>query len=235
MNDEKRTISGWHKAEAALTAITIPLLFYSIYYIFMVATDERMMGAVQRIFYFHVGSAIASYVAFGIVLVCSLAFLGLRERRFDIINEAAAEVAFVFCTITLASGMIWGYSAWNTLFRWEEPRLVSFLLLWLIALSFLLMRHFGDARKLGAHCAVLGILGALTVPLVWISITFVPQSAQLHPRVVDTGGLKHPTFYVGMFVSMGALIALQLKLIAMRARIGFLSERVTDQMESYDG
>lgn len=232
MNDEIKKRSGWRLAESALTTITIPLIFYSTYYIFMVATDERMMGAVQRIFYFHVGSAIASYVAFGIVLICSLAYLGLRDRKFDIINEAAAEVAFVFCTITLASGMIWGYSAWNTLFRWEEPRLVSFLLLWLIALSFLLMRHFGDVRKLGAHSAVLGILGALTVPLVWISITFAPQSAQLHPRVVDTGGLKHPSFYIGMFLSMGALVALQLKLTITRARIGFLAARVADLEES---
>lgn len=211
--------------ERALIPLSALLVSLALYLVFMVVPDERTMGAVQRIFYFHVGSAITCYVAFGVVLLSSIAYLGFRERRFDLLNEAAAEVGFVFCTMTLLSGMIWGRSAWNTWFRWE-PRLVTFLLLWLIFLAFNLMRRFGDTRLLGVHSAVLGILGSVTVPAVWLSVKLLPQVAQLHPQVVETGGLKDPLFKYAMWVTMGALVTLAGALFALRARIALTEDMV---------
>src|SRR5690606_24123628 len=126
----------------------------SNYLIFFYVPDEAVMGAVQRIFYFHVGSAVACYCSFAVAFAAGLGFLSQRERAFDVLGEAAGEVGFVFCSIVLASGMIWGKSAWGAWFVWE-PRLVTFLALWYIFLGFNLLRMLGDARKIALHSAVL--------------------------------------------------------------------------------
>lgn len=202
--------------------IVVLLVAYALYLVFLIVPNERIMGPVQRIFYFHVASAMACYCAFGVVLVSSLGYLATRSKKADLLSEAAGEVGFVFCTIVLLTGMIWGHSAWNTWFRWE-PRLVSFLLLWIIFLSFNALRMFGDIARTPMHSAVLGILGAVTVPLVVFSINFLPQSAQLHPQVVgNVGGLAHPSFKQTLAVATFALIGLQGYLIWIRYRIGLL-------------
>jgi heme exporter protein C len=206
-----------------LTIIAGVLVFAALRAAFMVVPDEKVMGAVQRIFYFHVASAIACYVAFAMVLIASLFYLATRAQIFDIVNDAAAEVGFVFCTITLASGMIWGHSAWNTWFRWE-PRLVTFLLLWLIFLAFLILRHTSELTVRATHSAVLGIVGACVVPLVWVSVKFLPQTAQLHPQVIENRGLKDPLYYYGLNCAIWALVMLQFLLVSIRIRLGIIRD-----------
>lgn len=207
--------------DALCVAVVGAAILYSNYLVFLVVPNERVMGPVQKIFYFHVGSAISCYVAFGIVLIASLAYLATRDMRADAVSQAGGEVGFVFCTVVMTTGMIWGHAAWNTWFRWE-PRLVTSLLLWLIFLSFNILRAFGDPRKIAAHTAVLGIIGAVTVPLVVFSIKLLPQMAQLHPVVVENRGLKDPSFESTLFICMGSLVLLTMLLIWIRARIGWL-------------
>jgi heme exporter protein C len=192
------------------------------YMVFMVVPNEQIMGAVQRVFYFHVASAMACYAAFGVVLIASIGFLVTRSTKADELSVAAGEVGFVFCTIVLFTGMIWGHSAWNTWFRWQEPRLVTFLVLWLIFLSFTVLRNFGDPKKTAVHGSVLGILGALSVPIVYVSIKFLPQSARLHPEVVERGGLRDPSYWQAFGLSVFAVLSLCGLLVWLRYRIGRL-------------
>ena len=202
-----------------LAFLTLALVAVSQYFIFMLVPNERVMGAVQRIFYFHVGSAIACYAAFAVVFVSSLKFLATRSNKSDAWSAAAGEVGFLLCTITLVTGMIWGKSAWNTWFSWEEPRLVTFLVLWLIFLSFTALRNFGDPAKVSIHASVLGILGALSVPIVYVSIKLLPKSAQLHPEVLEHAGLKDPSYWWAFGLSVFALLSLQALLTWIRVRI----------------
>ncbi len=220
-----------------LTLGVFLLVGYAQYMVFMVVPNEQVMGAVQRVFYFHVASALACYAAFGAVFVASLLYLSSRERRADIFAVAAGEVGFVLCTVVLITGMIWGHSAWNTWFRWEEPRLVTFLVLWLIFLSFTVLRNFGDPTKTAVHGSILGILGALSVPLVYISIKFLPQSARLHPEVVEHGGLKAPSYWTAFGLSVAAFMFLAALLIWLRYRVGVLEHVATEALldeETYD-
>lgn len=195
------------------------------YFIFMVVPNEQVMGAVQRIFYFHVATALACYAAFFVVFVASVSYLTSRDKRHDRISVAAGEVGFVFCTIVLITGMIWGHSAWNTWFRWEEPRLVTFLVLWLIFLSFTVLRNFGDPAKTAVHGSILGIIGAASVPLVYASIKLLPQSARLHPEVIEHGGLKDVWFYRALGVSVVGMLLLCALLVWVRYRIGVAEDR----------
>jgi heme exporter protein C len=220
-----------------LTLSALLLVGYAQYMVFMVVPNEQVMGPVQRVFYFHVASALACYAAFGAVFVASLLYLATREPKSDIFASAAGEVGFVLCTIVLVTGMIWGHSAWNTWFRWEEPRLVTFLVLWLIFLSFTVLRNFGDPTKTAAHGSILGILGALSVPLVYVSVKFLPQSARLHPEVIEHGGLKSSSYWTAFGLSLVAFVVLGGLLIWLRYRVGLLEHAAREVLvdeDSYD-
>ena len=211
------------------TLFTSAFVSFSLYYTFLVVPNERLMGPVQRIFYFHVGGAIACYCAAAFVLVGALGYLATRSTKMDALSEAGGEVGFVLCSIVLATGMIWGHSAWNTWFRWE-PRLVSFLLMWFIFLAFTLLRRFGDPDRIAPHSAVLGIIGAVMVPIVVYSVKFLPNLPQLHPVVVENRGLKDIRFVWGMFIAMGGMVSLQLTLVALRYRIALLEREKRESL-----
>jgi len=175
----------------ALSAIGTSI---GIYLVFLVVPNEQVMGAVQRVFYFHVASALASYAVIVLLLFASAFYLITRKDAWDALAEASASVAFMFCSIVLASGMIWGKSAWNTWWRWE-PRLVSFLVLWLILFSYVLLRSFAkNSSKQKSFAAVLGIVAAINVPIVIVSVKFLNQAEQLHPEVVGRQGLRTASF-----------------------------------------
>lgn len=210
--------------EALVLALTAGLIGYTNYLTFLVVPNERLMGPVQRIFYFHVGSAVACYIACAVLLVASLWVLATRSAAADAVGQAAGEVGLLFAAIVLFSGMIWGHSAWNTWFRWE-PRLVTFLLLCLVFLALNLLRVFGDPAKTPQHAAVLGIVSAVTVPLVVYSVKLLPHVAQLHPQVVENRGLREPIFEYTMFVAMAALVVLQGVLVWYRARLELARRR----------
>lgn len=230
-------MSGSSKLYTLAVSLTLLIVGFAQYLVFMVVPNERIMGAVQRVFYFHVASAFACYAAFGVVFFASLLFLATRKRSADLLCIAAGEVGFVFCTITLVTGMIWGHSAWNTWFRWEEPRLVTFLVLWLIFLSFVVLRNFGDPTKTAEHGSILGIIGAASVPLVYLSIKLLPQSARLHPEVIEHGGLKAPSYWWAFGISVVGMLSLCAVLVWLRFMIGRAEERARSRLiedASYD-
>ena len=212
--------------DGSLLLITFLSVWYSLYMILLIAPEERTMGSVQKIFYFHVASAINCYVAIGLLLLGSILYLASPKKIFDCIAHASSEVAFMLASIVLVTGMIWGHAAWNTWFRFE-PRLITFLLLWLILFSIQILRMYGDRQKIPTHSAILGIVGAITVPLMVYSITLLPASAQLHPQVLAHNGLKDPLFTKTLTISIWSLFFLTLTLIRTRYRMILIEEKLS--------
>ena len=208
-----------------LFAVASALLLYANYLVFVVVPNEVTMGAVQRILYFHVGSAIACYSAVAILLVSSLGYIATRNPSLNHLAVAANEVGVVFCSIVLVTGMIWGNAAWNTPFR-MEPRLVSSLVLWLILISILVLRRFGDSERRDTHAAVMSVVGAIMIPIVILSMRFLPQTGQLHPRVAENPSALPDGFRNAMSWAIYACMALQFALIWLRARVEDLRLRV---------
>ncbi len=97
----------------------------------IVAPREAIEGEVQRLFYIHVPSALAAYLAFVVVFAASIALLWTRDMRFDAVARAAAGVGVLFTVLTLATGAIWGKRSWGVWWAWDA-RLTSTLLLLLI-------------------------------------------------------------------------------------------------------
>src|SRR5216684_876414 len=166
---------------AVLTAL---LLAYALYQALVVAPTERTMGDVQRIFYYHVPSAWTAFLLFFVSLVASVGYLVKRNPKVDALAMVSAEVGVVFCTVVLVTGPIWARPVWGIWWTWDV-RLTSTLVLWLIYVSYLLLRRFSDSAQAPVLAAVLAVFGALDIPLVYFSIWFFRTQ---HPQPVIGGG-----------------------------------------------
>ena len=167
------------------------LMLADLYLIFMVAPTDAVMGDVQRVFYFHVPVAIVSFLAFFVVFVASVGYLVRRGRRWDSIAHASAEVGVLFVSLALITGIIWGRPVWNTWWTWE-PRLTTTLILWLIYVSYLMIRSYAPSQdKAARYSAVVGIIGFVDVPIVYYSVVWWRSI--------------HPSPVVGPFAESGAL------------------------------
>ena len=163
---------------------TAVLLAFALYEALVVAPTERTMGDVQRIFYYHVPSAWTAFLLFLVNLVASVTYLVRRNPKADAMAVVCAEVGVVFCTIVLVTGPIWARPVWGIWWTWDV-RLTTTLVLWLIYVSYLVLRRFSDSAQTPVLAAVLAIFGALDVPLVYFSIWFFRTQ---HPQPVIGGG-----------------------------------------------
>jgi heme exporter protein C len=189
---------AWIGATRVLPLVSIPAVVAGLYMAFILAPSERTMGEVQRIFYFHVPFAMMAFLAFGIVMVASIGFLARGTRGWDVTAEAAAEVGLLCCTIVLVTGPVWARSAWGVWWTWDA-RLTSTLVLWLIYAAYLLLRSYmADDPRVRRYAAVLGIVGALDVPIVYFSVhwfrtqhpsTFITKSGGLAPGMGSALGM----------------------------------------------
>jgi len=161
-------------------AAAIGLVVTYIRAIFFTPT-EAIQGPAQKIFYVHAPSAWVAFLAFGLVGLTSVLYLWLREARLDRVAEASAEVGVVFTTVVLITGPLWGKPVWGTYWTWDA-RLTLTLFLWFIYVAYLVLRGAVDDRDMRArYSAVLGILGALLVPFIHLSVYLFRT---LHPRPI---------------------------------------------------
>jgi heme exporter protein C len=143
---------------------------------------EAKQGAAQKIFYIHVPAAWVAFLAFGLVAIASGIFLWLRDPRVDRFAESSAEVGVVFTTVVLITGPLWAKPIWGTYWAWWDVRLVSTLFLWFIYVSYIVLRGAIDSPEMRArYSAVLGILGALLIPFIHLSVYLF---ATMHPMPI---------------------------------------------------
>jgi len=161
-------------AIALYVAAVIVLMIWGFYQAMYVAPNDAMQGEIFRIIYYHVPSAAVAFVFFAVNLIGSIGYLAARRNHhdraqtFDAWALAGAEVGVVFCTVTLLLGSMWGRRAWGIWWTWDA-RLTTTLVLWLIYVSYLLLRRFAAGPQMQTLAAVLGIFGALDVPIVYMS------------------------------------------------------------------
>jgi heme exporter protein C len=177
------------RAFPILAIVTAGLLTFALYEALVVAPTEQTMGDVQRIFYYHVPSAWTAFLLFFINFGASLVYLIKRNTKADILALVSAEVGVVFCTVVLVTGPIWARPVWGIWWTWDM-RLTLTLVLWLIYVSYLVLRRFSSGSQTPLVAAVLAIFGALDVPLVYFSIWYFRTQ---HPSpVIGRGGELDP-------------------------------------------
>jgi len=168
----------------AFVLFTIVLLGFSTYQALFVAPTEQTMGDVQRIFYYHAPTAWVAGLCFFVNLLASIVYLWKRRLDADALALASAEVGVVFCTIVLITGPIWARPVWGIWWTWEA-RLTSTLVLWLIYVSYLVLRRFAAGSQTPVLAAALAIFGFVDVPIVYMSIRWFRTQ---HPQPVIAGG-----------------------------------------------
>lgn len=178
--------------------LTAALLSFALYEALVVAPTEQTMGDVQRIFYYHVPSAWTAFLLFFINFGASVVYLIKRNAKADILALVTAEVGVVFCSVVLVTGPIWARPVWGIWWTWDM-RLTLTLVLWLIYVSYLVLRRFSSGSQTPVMAAVLAIFGALDVPLVYFSIWYFRTQ---HPSpVIGRGGELDPRMWSVLLIN----------------------------------
>jgi heme exporter protein C len=191
----------------------------ALYAALIYAPTERIQGDVQRIFYFHVPLAWTSYLAFFVVFVTSAAYLVRRAPLMDAIARSSAEVGLLFTTMMLITGSLWARPIWGTWWSWDA-RLTTTLLLWFIYVGYLMLRSsVDDEERAARYAAVIGIVGALDIPIIHQSVVWWRS---LHPEsvVLASGGPAMPSsMLAALGVSLVAFTVLYAVLVLLRTRL----------------
>ena len=180
------------------------LVIAGAYAAFYIAPNERTMGVLQRIFYFHAATAWAGMDAFFICFVANLLYVWKRQPKYDWLGVTCAEVGLVCTTVVLITGPIWAKPAWGIWWTWDA-RLTSTFVLWLLYISYLLLRSLIEEHERRALLSALfGIFAYIDVPLVFFSIRWWRTQ---HPAPVVMGGpgsgldpIMSRVFYFNVFV-----------------------------------
>jgi len=209
-----------------LWCLTIVLNILSLILVFTYAPLEVTMGKVQKIFYYHVPSAITAYLLLSTAFFFSILYLWKGKPFFDVIAHAAVEVGWIFMTVVITTGPIWGRAAWGTWWVWE-PRLTSFLVLWLMYSAYLLVRLFGERDSSTARIAsVVAIIAFIDVPVVHMAIKW--WGSVVHPKSI---GLA-PAMKVTFAFSALAVLSLGLAMLFTRCSLGFNSTKNSGELET---
>src|SRR5262249_13956784 len=165
-----RVLAGGLRVHRMLGGLAAILLALGLWLGLDWAPPDAVQGNVQRIMYVHVPAILAGYAAIVLVLVASVAYLATRRAAWDRAAAAGGELAVCFIGLTLAPGSIWGKPTWGTWWTWDA-RLTSTALLFVIYLGYLLLRSVvDDPERAATYAAVLGVVGALDVPIIHFSV-----------------------------------------------------------------
>ncbi len=217
----------WLNVSAAiLLAVSLALVWFA-------APLEATMGAVQKIFYFHVAAAWVGMVGFFITFVAGIVYLVRPNPRWDRLGAATAEVGLLLSVITTVTGSIWARPAWNTWWTWDV-RLTTYTITILIYIAFLFLRGaIEDPGRRARFSAVYGIVGFISVPLTFLSIRLWQS---IHPAVIGTptptsqGGFDMAPIMAVLVVMIQVLSALMyVTLVANRYQLLKLQDKVEAQ------
>jgi heme exporter protein C len=211
--------------------LTVALLAWGFYQAIYVAPLDAMQGDIFRIIFYHVPSASVAFLFFAVSLAGSIGYLACRRNRpewaqaSDAWALAGAEVGVVFCSVVLTTGPLWGRRAWGIWWTWDA-RLTTTLVLWLIYVSYLLLRRFAAGPQVQTLAAVLGIFGALDVPIVYMSNRWWRTQ---HPAPVFGGGEgsgMDPVMVHALLWNMLAWLAWGLLILVLRYHVERQQQRL---------
>ncbi|MCZ2128348.1 MAG: cytochrome c biogenesis protein CcsA [Anaerolineales bacterium] len=202
------------------------------YFALVFAPTEAVMGNVQRVFYFHVGTAWVGMVGFVLAAVAGVVFLITKDLKWDRLEFAAVEVSAMFFFITIALGSIWARPAWNTWWTWD-PRLTTAAVTELVYIAYFMLRAgIEDPEKRARFGAVYALLGGLSAPVTFMVIRLFRT---IHPVVIGNqsaaaqGGFDMESgMLIAMFVAIGAFTILFVDLIWHRVRLAKLEATVEE-------
>lgn len=188
-------------------AVTGALLLVALLGIFLVAPEDADQGIIQKIFYFHVAVAIASLIAFLVACVAAILYLRSRDERYDDISSISVGIGLAFSVLVVITGSIWAKASWGTYWVWDDPRLVTFLIVLLLYAAYFVLRSSVEGERRMRYSAIYAIIAFASVPLSFYSVR-VARSF-VHPVVFTNSGANMPnSMLIWFVVSQVAFLAL---------------------------
>lgn len=213
-----------------LDVASILVLIGATYMALVFAPKELVMGDVQRVFYFHLGTAWTALIGFILAAVFSVVFLITKDLKWDRYQVAAIEVSLVFFLITIVLGSIWARPAWNTWWTWD-PRLTTAAVTELIYVAYFMLRQgIDDPDRRARFGAVYALIGGLSAPITFFAIRLFRT---IHPVVIggtnpeaDGGFSMTADMRTAFFFALFAFTIIFIDLFWNRIRLGELQEKV---------
>jgi heme exporter protein C len=215
-----------------LDVASLIVLAISAYLALFFAPMEAVMGNVQRVFYFHIGTAWVGLLGFIIAAIAGVIYLVKKDLMWDLFEVAAVEVSTVFFFITIVLGSIWAHPIWGTWWTWELRLTTAAITELIYAAYFMLRQGIEDPEKRARFGAVYTLLGGISAPITFMSIRWA-QSRTIHPVITGTqsaaaqGGFSMTSdMKVAFFFALFAFTVIFIDLIWHRIRLGNLQEKV---------
>ena len=185
-----------------LSLATVTTMAAALALVFFYAPIDADQGFIQKIFYIHVPLAIVSLCGFIFGGAMAVGHLRTGERRWDMRSYVAIHMALIFGIAALITGSIWAKASWGHWWVWNEPTLVSFLIVILLFATYQPMRFaIEDPERQARYASVFAVVAAAFVPLNFIAVRLAQQF--VHPRVLTLSGGHLPArmalaFYVSL-------------------------------------
>lgn len=198
------------------------------------APIEADQGFSQKIFYVHVPLAIVTLGGFMFGGICAIQYLRTGDPRHDLRSYSAIHQALIFCVGALLTGSLWAKAAWGQWWVWDEPTLVSFLIVFLLYATYQPLRFsIEDPEKQSRYAAVFAIVAGAFVPLNFMAVRLADPL--IHPRVLNTSGGSLPAdmkvaFYtavIGMTLLFITLYKVEMTGKHNRAQLKALRRKLT--------
>jgi heme exporter protein C len=224
--DERASTSS--KGTRVLGAMSIVGFVVLAAFALVFSPQDEDQGQLVRLMYVHVPSAWLTYMSFAITAVGGLVYLKTRSRWADTVAAASAEIGLVFCGLALATGSIWGRPTWGTYWEWTDVRIVTTLVLFLIFAGYVALRRIpSDPHTRAQRTAIVGVIGALNIPIVRFSVDWWADRTLHQKATVTLGdtqldGLMLFTLMLGLIV----FTVFYGWLLLHRFRIGWLEDEV---------
>ena len=187
----------------------------------------------QKIFYFHVPVAIASFHIFFFTAYYGVRFLMTKDKVFDTRGKIATEVTLLFVILTLITGDIWTRFEWGAWWVWE-PRLTTYFIMTLLVIAYFVLRNsIEDEERRATYAAVFGIIAFLDAPISFMITRLVPSS--VHPVVLRSGGGLTGGQLAAFLMGMAGMLMISWVIFRFRMREEFASERIDSIKEALEG
>jgi heme exporter protein C len=201
------------RALRSLSILTVAAMALALSLVFFYAPLEAEQGFLQKIFYLHVPLAVIALCGFVVGGLLAIMHLRTRDSRWDMRSYVVIHMSLIFAVGTLITGSIWAKGSWGHWWVWNEPTLVSFLIVFLLYATYQPLRFaIEDPERQARYASVFAITAGAFVPMNFLAVRL--SSAYLHPRVLgSTSNLPGPmalTFLVSL-LAMALLFATMCK------------------------
>jgi heme exporter protein C len=222
-----------HRVSAALLGLLVVAWIAAVWS----APLDSIQGVIQKVLYVHVPCAFAAYLGFGLTALFGALYLWKRDERYDHLAASAASVGVLFCTLVILTGPVWAKGTWGRWWSWDL-RLTLTLLLYLVYLSYILLRSFTEGSERTARfAAVYGIAGLAVIPLNYFAIDMAGGRA-IHPENLERGslgaGMGLP-FLLGILTAFAAFFFLWLRRVELASLRAELARREAEQRAASGG